>query len=295
MVKKVVYYTGVAVFVVTSIIQLILHILGWLGITGGVVALLFGNTDRGKDMLIGGIAFIALKYVVGAIRVGFTALTMKLLPKDWSPDEESAPAKDPESDEESEPEEESRPDEEFDLKPAKTADDALWDLALISIGLVSPYSVRLKTAGVELLSPQHFAICVQATAYAGARVWARMEHVLQKPESQNNICRFMIHVQRALAMCMKRKGMAEADLAAYDADEQETIEALSDYRPFGSDPPFLLITFRANVASLPDISGGSAKSIAEGLELTYDSWAQANSSVFVASTIGRQAGSSLDS
>ena len=48
---------------VIAIIQIILHSLGLIGITLGLTAIIFGNTDRGVDLVIGGVAFIVLKYV----------------------------------------------------------------------------------------------------------------------------------------------------------------------------------------------------------------------------------------
>jgi len=59
------------------IIQSILHYLGLLGIILGVVALIFSNTDRGVQLLIGGIGFIAIKYVIGFIFVLFTRSNSK--------------------------------------------------------------------------------------------------------------------------------------------------------------------------------------------------------------------------
>ena len=48
-----------------AITQAILHYLGILGIALGVIAYLFGNHARGSELLIGGILFIVLKYVIG--------------------------------------------------------------------------------------------------------------------------------------------------------------------------------------------------------------------------------------
>jgi hypothetical protein len=52
-------------FGLTAIVQMVLHYLGWLGVLLGIVALLFGNTPRGVELLIGGFAFIVVKYVIG--------------------------------------------------------------------------------------------------------------------------------------------------------------------------------------------------------------------------------------
>jgi lipoprotein signal peptidase len=62
---------GVA-FGAVAIIQTILHYLGLLGIVLGIVALIFSNTDRGVELLIGGVGFIVTKYVIGFIFVLLT-------------------------------------------------------------------------------------------------------------------------------------------------------------------------------------------------------------------------------
>ncbi len=53
------------IFGLVAIIQTILHYLGILGLALGVIALLFGNNNRGFELLIGGIMLIAIKYIVG--------------------------------------------------------------------------------------------------------------------------------------------------------------------------------------------------------------------------------------
>lgn len=52
------------------IAQLILNILGFLGILGGTVALLFGNTQRGIELLVGGVIFVAIRVILGILFVG---------------------------------------------------------------------------------------------------------------------------------------------------------------------------------------------------------------------------------
>lgn len=52
-------------FGVVAIAQLILHCLGWGGILLGILAILVGNTGRGFELVLGGVGFIALKYVIG--------------------------------------------------------------------------------------------------------------------------------------------------------------------------------------------------------------------------------------
>ena len=54
-------------FGLSACVQTILHYLGLLGMFLGVIALLYGNTQRGTELLIGGVSFIILKYVVGMI------------------------------------------------------------------------------------------------------------------------------------------------------------------------------------------------------------------------------------
>ncbi len=53
--------------IIIAFIQLTLHYLGWLGIALGVIAYLFGNSGRGTELLISGVAVIALKYIIGVI------------------------------------------------------------------------------------------------------------------------------------------------------------------------------------------------------------------------------------
>ncbi len=53
-----------------GLVQTVLHYLGWLGILGGGVAFLFGNRGRAAELVVGGVGFIVLKYVIGFIFVG---------------------------------------------------------------------------------------------------------------------------------------------------------------------------------------------------------------------------------
>ncbi len=57
---------------VIAIIQIILHSLGLIGITLGLTAIIFGNTDRGVDLVIGGVVFMILKYVAKFIYLVIT-------------------------------------------------------------------------------------------------------------------------------------------------------------------------------------------------------------------------------
>ncbi len=59
---------------VLAIVQVILHYLGIIGIILGIVAFIVGNNARGTELLIGGVGFIVLKYVLGFIVMGFLAL-----------------------------------------------------------------------------------------------------------------------------------------------------------------------------------------------------------------------------
>lgn len=54
-------------YMFVAIVQAILHYLGILGIALGVIAYLFGNHSRGSELLIGGVSFIVLKYIIGFI------------------------------------------------------------------------------------------------------------------------------------------------------------------------------------------------------------------------------------
>ncbi len=59
--------------IVITITQAILHYLGLAGIILGIIAYLFGNKVRGQELLLGGISFIVLKYIIGII---YTSIMM---------------------------------------------------------------------------------------------------------------------------------------------------------------------------------------------------------------------------
>lgn len=62
---------------IIAIIQFILHYLALAGIAFGLVALLFGNSGRGWELLIGGASLMALKYIIGFIYLGLVKITNK--------------------------------------------------------------------------------------------------------------------------------------------------------------------------------------------------------------------------
>ena len=64
-----------------AIVQFVLHYLGIIAILLGIVAFIFGNTGRGKELLIGGIGWLALKYLIGAAYV----LGLKIAQRATSP------------------------------------------------------------------------------------------------------------------------------------------------------------------------------------------------------------------
>jgi len=55
------------IHVIIVIVQTILHYLGLLGLLLGVIAIIFKNTNRGIELLIGGASFIVIKYLIGFI------------------------------------------------------------------------------------------------------------------------------------------------------------------------------------------------------------------------------------
>ena len=61
-----------------AIIQFILHYLGVIGIVLGIVAIIFSNTSRGVELLIGGFSFLVIKYLIGFIYLGFLGIKEKL-------------------------------------------------------------------------------------------------------------------------------------------------------------------------------------------------------------------------
>lgn len=58
---------GKILFAIVAIIQTILHYLGLLGIVLGIIALIFRNTDRGIELIVGGVSFIIIKYLIGIL------------------------------------------------------------------------------------------------------------------------------------------------------------------------------------------------------------------------------------
>ena len=71
------------VFTIT-ILQTILHYLGIIGIGLGIIAYLFGNKTRGLELLIGGISFIVLKYIVGIIYLSVKIIIAKVFHRERS-------------------------------------------------------------------------------------------------------------------------------------------------------------------------------------------------------------------
>lgn len=69
---------GTVSFGIVGIIQTILHYLGWGGVIFGVIAFIFGNTARGKELLLSGIGLLALKYVLGFIFLGSVVALKKI-------------------------------------------------------------------------------------------------------------------------------------------------------------------------------------------------------------------------
>ena len=59
------------------ILQAVSHYLGIIGIALGIIAYLFGNKTRGWELLIGGVSFIVLKYIIGVIYILFKIIITK--------------------------------------------------------------------------------------------------------------------------------------------------------------------------------------------------------------------------
>ncbi len=66
-------------FGVVAVVQLILHYLGVLGILLGLLALLFRNTERGLELIVGGVLFIVLKYAIGVVCAVLVPVCARLL------------------------------------------------------------------------------------------------------------------------------------------------------------------------------------------------------------------------
>ena len=67
---------------IIAILQAILHYLGIAGIILGIIAYLFGNKTRSWELLIGGICFIVLKYIVGIIYLSVKMIMAKVFHKE---------------------------------------------------------------------------------------------------------------------------------------------------------------------------------------------------------------------
>jgi len=63
---------------VVAVVQLILHYLGILGILLGLLALLVRNTERGLELVVGGVFFIVLKYAIGLVWTVLLSLLLRL-------------------------------------------------------------------------------------------------------------------------------------------------------------------------------------------------------------------------
>ncbi len=61
-------------FGLVAVVQMILHYLGWLGVILCVVAFVFGNRERGVELLVGGLSMVALKYVIGFVFLSLSRL-----------------------------------------------------------------------------------------------------------------------------------------------------------------------------------------------------------------------------
>lgn len=60
-----------------TIIQMILHYLGIIGIIMGIIAILASNTPRGMELIAGGIGFLVIKYVFGFTYPGLKTVFKK--------------------------------------------------------------------------------------------------------------------------------------------------------------------------------------------------------------------------
>lgn len=64
-------------FGLVVVVQTLLHYLGWLGVILGVVAFVFGNRERGVELLVGGLSMVAVKYVIGFVFLALSRLLGK--------------------------------------------------------------------------------------------------------------------------------------------------------------------------------------------------------------------------
>jgi hypothetical protein len=68
-------FTGA--YTITAIIQTVLHYLGIASLFFAVLAFVFGNTQRGWQLLLGGVIWFVIKFVLGLFFLGGAGLAMK--------------------------------------------------------------------------------------------------------------------------------------------------------------------------------------------------------------------------
>jgi len=66
---------------VIAIVQFIFHYLGWLGIILGIIALIVSNTERGIELVVGGVGFLVLKYIIGFVYIAIVSIILKIIEK----------------------------------------------------------------------------------------------------------------------------------------------------------------------------------------------------------------------
>jgi hypothetical protein len=54
-------------FTLVAAAQTALHFFGWMGVLLGGVAYLFGNSQRGAELAIGGAGMLATKFLIGGV------------------------------------------------------------------------------------------------------------------------------------------------------------------------------------------------------------------------------------
>jgi hydrogenase-4 membrane subunit HyfE len=54
---------------ILSRVLTIIHYLGWAGVLIGVALFIVGNRERGTELMISGVSFIAAKYIVALVFV----------------------------------------------------------------------------------------------------------------------------------------------------------------------------------------------------------------------------------
>ena len=196
-------------------------------------------------------------------------------------------------------------DEEASRSVGKPINEALFDLAMIS---VLKWVQLMRSEDLEHLfatdgrlkivaSPQYYAICRESASYFGGRIWLRVKSEMPRTEQEDRIVDFIgSKVSRVLRLTLEREGLAEPDIASHvDANTQYTLAQIGEYEKVGPNSSTLLRKLETSLASAPQLSRFPQimESLAKALESAFDQWANDNPSAFLPSALSSEEISSV--